>query len=273
MTKTVRTLLILASVGIPGLAVAAPPARVHFSSHGKAAHVADHVYGSFLRSHPKARIEAARIGLWRGHAKALAVRFIDSETCTGKACHTVVLESEGGRWHEMMAQRLVTLSIMPHPAGAPANLLVDGKHVWQRVAQSFLPQIQSYIFGPPMVASKPLAAARGKVMSSYLGTAKSYVMQPVKVGGKLGTVDVVQPSGLDCGEAGCPMVVFGNRHAVLSTTSPGLFGLAPASDTVDGVRGLVVSVIKGLDFYRWDPAIGKFSLTRTSYTSSVTPVP
>ena len=273
MSISIRALLLSAAVALPGLALAASPTPVQFSAKGAAATQADQVYAAFLRSHPKARLEAASLDLWHGHTSVLAVRFVDPSTCTGDECHTVLLDQVAGRWHEMMAQRLSTLAVMPHPAAAPANLMVDGRHVWQRLADTFVPQIQSYIDGAPMVASTPVDASHAAVMASYLGAAKAFVMQSVKVGGKLGTIDVVQPTGVNCGEAGCPMVVFGNQHPVLSTTSPGLFGLAPGADTVDGVRGLVVAVVNGLDFYRWDTAAGKYEMTRTTYTSSVTPVP
>lgn len=250
--------------------------EIRLSDSGTAAKTAQSLYHGFLRQDPKARIEAASVELWAGHPQDLIVRFVSSATCTdsGSECHTVVLSMHDGSWRQVMAQTTKTIAIARHPASQPAVLILDGKHVWQFYAGDYLPRIGSYIAGRPMAASTPIKDQHEtKILQSYFGSGKAFAMRAVNVGGALGTIDVVQPTGENCGEAGCAIVVFGDHKALLETYSPGLFGIAQPEFTRDGVLGLVVSTIKGLDFYSWDPTKARYRLGRTSYPSKVTPNP
>jgi hypothetical protein len=264
----------LLSYGVASAAAAQP---VSLKASGHAVQIVKSIYSNYLAENPKVQIKASTIVPWAGHPAQIVAKFISPSTCrdNGKRCHTVVLgKNQSGNWGIMLQQSVASISIAPHPQQAPADIILDGVHVWEPLGDHYLPVINSYLSGQPMTANHPVKNKITKhILSSFFHGGSSFAQQTVNVGGSLGAIDVVQPTGNDCGLAGCDMIVFGDHHPVIDTISPGLFGIAKRQYTRDGVRGIVIGTYSGLDFYEWDGARAVFQKVRTTYPSRTSPSP
>lgn len=237
------------------------------------AKIVDGMYSGTIAREGAAEYQTALIDINHDGVAEIAVRFEYKDTCGDNGeCLTAIIKYNSGSWQQLFSHRAKALEVANAPRGMLANLRLDGVHVFEWVGGGYKPFIGSYVsqvMSPNIEATGELQAQIDKTFS--LTSSEGMLFKKFDAGAA-GTVYALIGDRVPARMLEGPFFIWSPSLGVLlSTTSHGVFGLAARQH--DGAPDIVVANDSGMETWSWSAAKHAYTMSATSYASSVSPQP
>lgn len=236
------------------------------------AKIVDGVYSSTIAREGSAKYQTALVDINHDGVAEIAVRFEYKDTCgdNGK-CLTAIIKYDSGSWQQVFSHRAKTLAVADMPKGVLANLRLDGTHVFEWVGGGYKPFINSYV----TQVMNPDAEATGELqaeISKSLGAGSDGMLFKEFNAGAAGEVYALIGDEVPGRMLEGPFFVWSpSLGTILKTYSHGMFGLSAKQH--DGAPDIITSNNEGMETWSWSASKHAYTMSATSYVSSVSPQP